>query len=151
MKQKGFFGSLFDLSFTSFVTPKLIKILFVLTLVILVIAYIVIAISIFSSGGSEVTIEGGQVTTEETNNTGAGLLFVFVGGPLMLFFYTLLYRVLFELIMVIFRIYENTAVLAQAAGGGAVSAAPTGPPAPAPSAPPSAPPAGPESPGTLPG
>jgi hypothetical protein len=33
---------------------------------------------------------------------------VFVLGPLFLFFYTLAYRVVFELVIVLFRIFENT-------------------------------------------
>ncbi len=33
MEPKGFFGSLFDLSFSSLVTPKVIKFIYVLTLI----------------------------------------------------------------------------------------------------------------------
>ena len=42
--QKGFFASLFDLSFTSFITTRVIKVLYVITLVFLVVAYLVIAV-----------------------------------------------------------------------------------------------------------
>jgi Domain of unknown function (DUF4282) len=108
--QRGFFGSLFDLSFTSFVTTKLIKVLYVLSLVILAIAYVVIAIAFFTSGGGDsVTIgDDGSFETDSGGSTALGLLWLFVLGPLFLFFYTLAYRVLFELVVVLFRIFENT-------------------------------------------
>lgn len=109
MPQKGFIGSLFDLSFTSFVTTKLIKVLYVLSLVLLAIAYVVVAIALFSSGGQELTVNAdGSFGTESSGNTGLGLLWLFVIGPILLFFYVLMYRVLFELVIVLFRIFENT-------------------------------------------
>jgi hypothetical protein len=153
--QRGFFPSLFDISFTSFVTTKVIKVLYVLTLALLVLAYVVIAITLFTSGG-ETTVgldEAGNVTTEDGGgNTGLGLLWLFVLGPLFLFFYTLLWRVMYELIIVAFRIFENTrdllalekAVHPQAAQQ-LTSPPPAAPPAPGglqpPMAPPSPPPA----------
>ncbi|HXE45126.1 MAG TPA: DUF4282 domain-containing protein [Conexibacter sp.] len=107
--EKGFFGSLFDLSFTSFVTTKLVKVLYVLSLVILGIAYAVIAIAFFSSGGDSVTVGAdGNLQSHSGGHTDLGLLWLFVFGPLFLFFYTLLYRVFFELVIVLFRIFENT-------------------------------------------
>ena len=110
MPQKGFLGSLFDLSFTSFVTTKLIKVLYVLSLVLLAIAYVGIAIGIFSSGGETVSYNAvdGTVDTDGGGNTGLGLLWLFVIGPILLSFYLLLYRVFFELVIVLFRIFENT-------------------------------------------
>ncbi len=107
--ERGFFGSLFDLSFTSFVTTKLVKVLYVLSLVLLAIAYVVIAIAFFTSGSDSVTIsDSGTLERHSGGNTGLGLLWLFVLGPLLLFFYTLFYRVMFELIIVLFRIFENT-------------------------------------------
>lgn len=88
--QRGFFASLFDLSFTSFVTTKFVKVLYVLSLVLLGLAYLVIGIAALS------------------DSAGAGFLWLVVLGPLMLFFYTLFYRVFFELVIVLFRIFENT-------------------------------------------
>ena len=105
--EKGFFASLFDLSFKNFVTPKLIKILFIISLVVLVLAYIGIAISIFTSGGGyEVSADG--TLEKEGGDTAFGIFWLLVLGPLALFFYTLLYRVFFELIIVLFRIFENS-------------------------------------------
>ena len=133
---KGFFASLFDLSFTHFVTTKLVKVLFVLSLIGLVITYFVFAVAIFNAG--EETCSYGTCTGGG-GGTGLGLLWVFVIGPLFLFFYTLLYRVVCELLVVVFRIFENSrdqlAVL-RAANPQAADAATAGPTAPvAPTAP----------------
>jgi hypothetical protein len=91
--EKGFFGSLFDFDFNSFVTTKLIKVLYLVALGILLIAYVVIFFA---------------ATFGEDGNIGVGLVWLLIFGPLFLFFYTLLYRVVFELIIVIFRIFENS-------------------------------------------
>jgi Domain of unknown function (DUF4282) len=88
---EGFFSSLFDLSFTRFVTARVVSVLYVLMLIILVLVYVIFAISFFSSG-----------------RTGLGVAWLLILGPLFLLLYTLLYRVIFELLVVIFRIYENT-------------------------------------------
>jgi hypothetical protein len=128
---KGFFGALFDLSFSSFVTIRLVKVLYILTLALLVIGYFVIALAIFS-GGSETAHIAGDGSLEMSGgdgNTALGLLWVFLLGPLALFFYVLLYRVLFELIVVVFRIFENTRdqlalTRAGAAGPGGEAAGP---------------------------
>jgi hypothetical protein len=106
---KGFFGSLFDLSFSSFVTIRLVKVLYILTLILLVLAYLGIAVAIFAGGGEETQFTSeGIVTTENDGNPALGVLWLIVLGPLLLFFYLLFYRVIFELIVVVFRIFENT-------------------------------------------
>ncbi|HKG38402.1 MAG TPA: DUF4282 domain-containing protein [Conexibacter sp.] len=129
--QKGFLGSLFDLSFTSFVTTKLIKVLYVLSLVLLAIGYVVIAIACFSSGGDSVTVNGdGTFERNSGGNTGLGLLWLFVIGPILLFFYVLLYRVFFELVVVLFRIFENSRdqlAVTRAAWPSAAASVPTPP------------------------
>ncbi|MBJ7519978.1 MAG: DUF4282 domain-containing protein [Solirubrobacteraceae bacterium] len=136
--QKGFFGSLFDLSFSSFVTTKVIKVLYVLSLVLLVLAYIAIAVALFTGGSSSPDYYGDGFYTDSGGSPALGLLWLFVGGPLMLFFYTLFYRVVFELIIVVFRIFENTRDqlelmrAAQPAAGGPPLAPPSGPPVPLP-------------------
>jgi len=43
-ESKGFFGSLFDLSFTSFVTSKVIKFLYVLSIIVLAIGAVVLVV-----------------------------------------------------------------------------------------------------------
>ncbi len=55
--RKGFFGALLDLSFTTFVTTRVVKVLYVLTIVLLLIAYAGIAIAIFSGGEQVATLD----------------------------------------------------------------------------------------------
>ncbi len=128
---KGFFGSLFDLSFSSFVTIRLVKVLYILTLILLVLAYIAIAVAIFSGGGEEArfTSDGTFETTDSGGNAALGVFWLLILGPLLLFFYLLLYRVVFELIVVVFRIFENTRdQLALARGNARPDDAAAGPP-----------------------
>jgi uncharacterized membrane protein YccF (DUF307 family) len=134
---KGFLGSVFDLSFRSFVTIRLVKILYILTLILLGLAYIGIAVAIFSGGGDEAATFNTETGTIETSdddggNAVLGVLWLILFGPLLMFFYVLLYRVFFELIVVVFRIYENTRDQLAAVRGVA--------PAPAPPPPSSSPP-----------
>ena len=90
MGQKGFLGALFDLSFSEFITGKLIKFLYILLLIVLVLGYL------------------GFVITGFSNGVGTGLLFLFIVGPIGVLLYLILIRVYLEIIMVIFRIEENT-------------------------------------------
>lgn len=131
---KGFLGSLFDLRFKSFITVRLIPVLYVLTLVGLVIAYVVIAIAIFRGGGGVATVSpsGELETTGGGGNPALGVLWLLVLGPLLFLLYTLVYRVVFELIIVIFRIFENTRdqleLTRAASGGGAPPGSSAAPP-----------------------
>ena len=109
-ESRGFFGSLFDLSFSSFITIRLVKVLYILTMILLGLAYVGIAVAIFSGGDDQVAFNasGELETTDGGGSPALGVLWLVVLGPLLLFFYLLLYRVLFELIVVVFRIFENT-------------------------------------------
>src|SRR5690348_8821625 len=84
---KGFFGSLFDFTFTSFVTTKIIPILYGLSLL----SVVVVAIALFTRGG------GG-----------------FLAGLLVLVFGVIYARVVMETIIVFFRIAEHTRDTARA-------------------------------------
>src|SRR5688572_26197209 len=96
---KGFIGSLFDLSFSSFVTVRLVKVLYVLTLVLLAVAYVGIAIAIFAGNDEQAVSIGADGTIQSEDSGGSnvllGVLWLLILGPLMIFFYTLLYRVFF--------------------------------------------------------
>ncbi len=85
--QSGFFSRLFDVSMKTFITPSIIKVLFVLGLV---------AISIFSL---ILLIAGTQA------DGGAVLILL---APLYWFLGVLYLRVILEVIVVLFRIEENT-------------------------------------------
>ena len=92
--QKSFFESLFDLSFTSFVTSKIIKLLYVLSIVGVALASLFFIILAF-----------GVSTT-------AGVLTLLVGAPLLFFISVIYSRVLLEIVIVIFRISEHAAEIA---------------------------------------
>jgi hypothetical protein len=90
---KGFFGSLFDFSFTSFVAPKIIKFLFVLLIILVILA----ALGMIVMG-----LQAGTM----------GIVFVIL-APIAAFLYLLIGRVWLEVMMVLFRIAENTGEIAK--------------------------------------
>jgi len=88
---RGFLASLFDFSFTSMVTPKIIKVLYVLfTLWTALVALIILVIG-FRTGG-----------------TAGGLVVLIVVEPIVVLLMLGVYRVILEAFMVVFRIYEET-------------------------------------------
>jgi glycerol-3-phosphate acyltransferase PlsY len=99
MEDKGFLGALFDLSFSEFVTTKLVKILYILLLILvaigLVIGLITSVISLFSRGGFLAGL--------------MGLIFTPIGALI----WVIMARVWMEIIIVVFRIAENTSDLVQ--------------------------------------
>lgn len=88
-KPAGFFARLFDFSFQTFVTPSLIKVLFILYLV-----------------GIGLTAIG-LVVVAFTQSAGLGVLMLLVGVPIFGFIYILIGRVWLEILIVFFRINEN--------------------------------------------
>jgi hypothetical protein len=91
---KGFFASLFDFSFTSFVTTKLIKFLYVLGILLAALGGLFLIITAFSQGVLP----------------GLGALII---APLFLLLGIMYLRVILEVLIVIFRISENTAEIAR--------------------------------------
>jgi len=120
MQTNGFLGSLFDYSFSSFITSKIIKVLYVLTTIVVALwAFLLILVAFNASSG-------------------AGMLTLLVIGPLLFLIAMIYARVGLELLMVIFRIHEDVRELNQRAGGVgsasvAVDPAPVAPPEPGPS------------------
>jgi Domain of unknown function (DUF4282) len=102
VEDKGFFGSLFDFSFESFITTKLVPVLYGLALV----AVVLTAIGLFTRGG-------------------AGILL----GLIVLAFGTIYARVMMETIIVFFRIAEHTRDMAAALVGKTPTPPTTGSPA----------------------
>ncbi|MGW2525395.1 DUF4282 domain-containing protein [Streptomyces sp. NPDC001617] len=82
---KGFFAGLFDFGFTTFVTPKVVKFAYVLITIIIGISWVFWIIVGFN------------------DSAGLGIL-VLVFGPLVALLWLIVYRITFELVMVIFRI-----------------------------------------------
>lgn len=99
MQAKGFLSSLFDYSFSSFVTSRIVRLLYVITTVVLAlwtIALVVIAFNISSA---------------------LGVVALLLVGPLF-FVVSLTYaRVGLELMIVFFRISENVQAINEWGGG----------------------------------
>jgi len=87
--QKGFWGRFFDFSFKSFVTPSLIKVLFIVFMV-------VIGLSVL-----------GMIVTGFVMSPATGVVFL-IGGLIYGFLALLWARVLLEVVIIFFRIHENT-------------------------------------------
>jgi Domain of unknown function (DUF4282) len=85
---KGAFSALFDFEFGTFATPAMVKILYVVGMVLLGLAYIVVLISGFAQG------------------VGMGLLALVVGA-IVLLFYLILFRVTLEFYYAVVRMSED--------------------------------------------
>lgn len=84
----GLIGALFDMSFRSFVTPRVIQLVFVLQMIILAIALL------------------GMVASAFTQGAGMGLLLLLL-SPVLFLIGVLAARIYLELVIVLFRIYET--------------------------------------------
>jgi hypothetical protein len=86
----GFLGSLFDFGFTNLVTPKIIKVIYILMTVVVALYALGFLVLAFSTGGVV-----------------AGLLVLIIVDPIMAVLFLSLARMTLELYMVIFRIYDE--------------------------------------------
>jgi hypothetical protein len=86
---KGFLGALFDFSFTSFVTPKVVKVLYILIVVVVGLSAVGFALSVLAA------------------NVGLGLIVLLIGAPLYFLVVTALYRITLEFFMVIYRMAQD--------------------------------------------
>ncbi len=123
----GFLSALFDLSFTQLVTPKVLKVIYVLALVfggLTYFAYVVVAFNV---------------------NSGLGVFVLFIAGPLGFLFAAVLWRMALELAMSIFTIAEKATAIAATLDAGGGPDAGTPPAAGSSSAPPPPPPSPPGS------
>lgn len=91
---EGFFSSLFDFSFSSFVTTKIIKVLYMLGIVAAALMGVVMFISAASKGAPAAI--GGLIV-----------------APLVFLLGVLYARVVLEIVIVVFRIAENTGEIAR--------------------------------------
>ncbi|MBN1764129.1 MAG: DUF4282 domain-containing protein [Sedimentisphaerales bacterium] len=94
-EQKGFFSALFDLSFSEFITTRIIKLLFVIGIIGAVIATLMLIVSGLAS------------------SSGAAKVFYILLSPVFFILYVLFVRVWLEMILVFFRIAENTTKLVE--------------------------------------
>lgn len=112
----GFFGALFDFSFSHFVTTRIIKVLYVLGIIAVAVWALSLVAGAFRMGGAAII---------------PMLLLAVIG-----FFVGIIYlRIVLEFIMIVFRIADNTSAIVHNTGGGAGSGlSPTMPPPAAPEA-----------------
>ncbi len=99
MQDKGLIGTIFDFSFSEFVTTKVIKFLLGLAMAINVIVTIVIIVGGFNNGAL------------------AGIVTLIL-SPIIYLVLMLFSRIYLELIIVIFRIAENLIAIKEKLGGG---------------------------------
>ena len=113
METNGFLNSLFDYSFSSFITSRIIKVLYELTTIVVALWTLLLILAAFNI------------------SSGFGLVMLVIGGPLFFLIAMIYARVGLELLMVIFRIHEDVRDINVRAGGAdtaAVTAAPVSPP-----------------------
>lgn len=84
----GFFGALFDFSFTHFVTPKIVKFVYVLATIVLGLVWLVFLVAGFSS------------------SAGAGAFALFV-GPIITVIYLAFIRMTLEFYLAVVRTSED--------------------------------------------
>jgi Domain of unknown function (DUF4282) len=123
--EKGFFGSLFDFSFTSLITTRIIRVLYALAVVLFSIGAVILMISGIASGRA------------------GGFIFAILIVPLAYFFYLVTTRIWMEFLIVVFRIGDDINAIRR--GGGGLSPRGPAPGGPFPSGPPPSgpPPSGP--------
>ncbi len=90
---RGFVSSLFDFGFNSFVTPKVVKVVYVLITIVLGLVALV-----------------GVVFSFRINPV-FGIIDLFILAPLGFFIYLALWRIALEIFMVIFRISDDLRII----------------------------------------
>lgn len=108
--------ALFDLEFRKFVTPTIIKILYILIMAMLGVGYIIAVVAAFQA------------------SAGFGIFTLLILGPLFVLIYLALARAGLESLIAQIRTAENTAELVRLAGGSAPGSAPQAPGGPTPPA-----------------
>jgi hypothetical protein len=97
--EKGFLGSLLDFSFTSLVTPKIIKVLYILLTIWTALVALFILVIGFKTGG-----------------VAGGLFTLIIVEPIFILLTLGIWRVILEAFMVVFRVYEETKKIAENTG-----------------------------------
>jgi hypothetical protein len=86
---RGFLGALFDFGFTSFVTPKVIKVLYMLIVIGTVVSALLVTIVAFKASAV------------------FGVLMLVFGDPLFILIVLAIYRIILEFFVVTFRVAED--------------------------------------------
>jgi hypothetical protein len=101
---KGFFGSLFDFSFHSFVYPKIISFFYAVLVILMSLAAVGAIVAAFTMSDWE-------------SSTGLPPWAMIIIAPIAYLLYLIVIRTGMEIAIVLFRIYDNTGRLADQAGG----------------------------------
>jgi uncharacterized membrane protein len=112
--EKGFLSSLFDVSFSNLITTRVIKVIYILSMILIGLTALVFVAGAFS------------------NSVAAGLFTLLILAPLAALLYLIYVRVILEVIICVFRITEtNTELVAlqRAAAGPGTPPPPSPPPA----------------------
>ena len=99
-QQKNFLASLFDFSFTSFVTLRFLKVIYAIVVVVILLAGLAFLIVGLSTG------------------TSTSILGAIIFAPLITLIYLIFARITFEVIAMFFRIGDNTFLAVQLLRGG---------------------------------
>jgi hypothetical protein len=91
---KGFIGSLFDFSFTSFVTPKIVRVIYILLTLWTALWGLIFLVIAFKYGGMA-----------------GGIFTLIVVEPIYVLLVLGVYRVVLEAFVVVFRLYEETKLI----------------------------------------
>ena len=92
-ESRNFLNALFDFGFTSFVTPTVVKVLYLLIVVVVGLSALAFAITMLAA------------------NLVLGLIVLLIGAPLYFLVVTALYRITLEFFMVVFRMAEDIRAL----------------------------------------
>ena len=125
--QKGFFGSLFDVSFSSLITTKVIKVLYILSMILIGLMALFFVVGAF------------------TQSAAGGVITLLVLAPLAALLYLIYVRVILEVIICVFRIMETNVELVSLQRAATGPATPPPPPPPTVQEPPEPPPSAPPS------
>jgi hypothetical protein len=96
IEAKGFFASLFDFGFTSFITLKFLSVIYGVVVVLILLTSVVLLVVSLSQGGSYAVL-------------------AIVVIPIVALFYLVVTRVSLEIVALFFRIGENTSLMVAAA------------------------------------
>lgn len=96
IETKGFFASLFDFGFTSFITLRFLRVIYGVLVVLILLIAVVAFVGMLSQGGLYI-------------------LLAIVVVPIVTLFYLVMTRVSMEMVALFFRIGENTSLMAASA------------------------------------
>ena len=110
----GFFKSLYDLSFTEFVTPRMVRIIYIIALVAAALWCVGLLFGGFSTLGVVIQMQnspyGQNAASSSLGVLGLGEI---VGAPILFIVFSIAARMQLEVLIAIFRIAENTTLIAR--------------------------------------